>query len=98
MRKLMSATLVACTAMVLPMEGQEFAPMQPEPPPSPRGAYYSAQMPFLPPLPFNPFPYADIVEVEPERFVYDDMQVDYVSLRAWQMESQLDGGGMMMSM
>jgi len=64
------------------------------PPPQPPGAYYSAQMPYLPPLPFNPFPLADIVEVEPQRFVYDDTQVDYVSLRTWQH----GGGGMMMSM
>jgi hypothetical protein len=36
-----------------------------EPPPSPPGsAYYSAQKPWYPPMPYNPFPELPLIEVE----------------------------------
>jgi hypothetical protein len=43
-------------------------------------AYYSAQRPYAPPLPFNPFPELPIVEVAAKRFLYDDTEVDYGGL------------------
>jgi hypothetical protein len=43
--------------------------------------YYSAQKPWLPPMPYNPFPEFPTIGVGPKRFVYDDTQVDYVALQ-----------------
>jgi hypothetical protein len=42
--------------------------------------YYSAQNPDQPPLPFNPFPEAPVVDFGNGRFVFDDTEVDYGEL------------------
>jgi hypothetical protein len=42
--------------------------------------YYSAQR-NVPPLPFNPFPELQLFDIGDGKFVYDDGDIDYVSLR-----------------
>jgi hypothetical protein len=43
-------------------------------------SYHSAQR-NVPPLPFNPFPELQVYDLGDSKFVYDDRDVDYVSLR-----------------
>src|SRR5688572_9273481 len=89
MKRIMNPThvlLLACTAIVLPMQAQQNTP-------SPNGVYYSAQRPWMPPLPFHPFPDLPAVEVESKRYVYDDTLVNYHLLVASGPPAPGGGGG-----
>ncbi len=91
MKRIMNPThvlLLACASITLPMQAQQNTPSQ-------NGAYYSAQRPWMPPLPFHPFPELPAVEVEPERYVYDDTLVNYDLLQANSLTSgpPVPGGG-----
>src|SRR5687767_9239035 len=90
MKRIMNPTyvlLLACIAVASPNQAQTNA--------LPNGAYYSAQRPWIPPLPFHPFPEFPAVEVESKRYVYDDTLVNYDLLQAESLTSgpPVPGGG-----
>ena len=90
MKTIMNPTcilLLACTAIASPIQADTSG--------SPNGAYYSAQRPWMPPLPFHPFPEFPAVEVETKRYIYDDTLVNYDLLRTESLMSgpPVPGGG-----
>jgi hypothetical protein len=67
----------------LELERQKPRIKQPKPPQASSGhgtAFYSAQRPWLPPLPFSPLPNKTIYNVGIGKFIYDDLDVDYTKI------------------
>lgn len=67
--------LLRSGAIILGISMSIFGKEPPHPPSG--GAYYSAQRPYAPPLPFNPFPEQAPVQLFEGIFVFDDMLIDY---------------------